>query len=387
MTSTLEKQDNKAQDSGDKHYRIQVKSPEEALKIIRKKFGDKAKVLSVKQVEGEGLAKFLSSPKLEIILSVPSGDTETKKNLESASKDGVSVEEHTEDTSQTDSTSESVLPSVNSDSKLDEKIRDSVLPDRLLPQEDSTLFGLLRRAGFEDGLLAAIQDSPELEGLEALPTSHGLAEVSHWLKKRFDGIKHHPTTNRVAFIGSPGTGKTTSLCKILAHSSFFENYEAHVFKLDQEIPNPDDALRIFCESLGIHLYRDRSVLGTLPANELLYVDTPGIPLSDTSGWSQLGRELDVLNINTRVLVLNSIYDTGVLKSTLDAAMPCRPTHLIFTHLDELQNSAKLWPFVFSNELSTLMLCHGQNITSDYTRENLCNYLLASSFPRQVLQPS
>ena len=55
MTSTLEKQDNKAQDSGDKHYRIQVKSPEEALKIIRKKFGDKAKVLSVKQVEGEGV--------------------------------------------------------------------------------------------------------------------------------------------------------------------------------------------------------------------------------------------------------------------------------------------------------------------------------------------
>ena len=51
MTSTLEKQDSKAQDPGDKHYRIQVKSPEEALKIIRKKFGDKAKVLSVKQVE------------------------------------------------------------------------------------------------------------------------------------------------------------------------------------------------------------------------------------------------------------------------------------------------------------------------------------------------
>lgn len=387
MTSTLEKKDNKSQDSGDKHYRIQVKSPEEALKIIRKKFGDKAKVLSVKQVEGEGLAKFLSSPKLEIILSVPSGDTETKKNLESASKDGVSVEEHTEDTSLPDSNSESVLPSNNSDSKLDEKVGDSVLPDRLLPQEDSTLFGLLRRAGFEDGLLAAIQDSPELEGLEALPTSHGLAEVSHWLKKRFDGIKHRSTTNRVAFIGSPGTGKTTSLCKILAHSSFFENYEAHVFKLDQEIPNPDDALRIFCESLGIHLYRDRSVLGSLPPNELLYVDTPGIPLSDTNGWSQLGSELDDLNINTRVLVLNSVYDTGVLKSTLDAATPCRPTHLIFTHLDELQNSAKLWPFVFSKELSTLMLCHGQNITSDYTQDNLCNYLLASSFPRQVLQPS
>ena len=102
------------------------------------------------------MAKFLSSPKLEIILSVPSGDTETKKTIESASKDGVSVEEHKEDSSLPDPNSDSVLPSNNSDTKLDEKIGDSVLPDRLL-QEDSTLFGLLRRAGFEDGLLAAIQ--------------------------------------------------------------------------------------------------------------------------------------------------------------------------------------------------------------------------------------
>ena len=197
--------------------------------------------------------------------------------------------------------------------------------------------------------------------------------------------KHRPTTNRVAFIGSPGIGKTTSLCKILAHSSFFENYEAHVFKLDQEIPNPDDALRIFANPL-VSTSTEIALYWIHYQQTNFSMDTPGIPLSDTTGWSQLGRELDDLNINTRVLVLNSVYDTGVLKSTLDAAMPCRPTHLIFTHLDELQNSAKLWPFVFSKELSTLMLCHGQNITSDYTRDNLCNYLLASSFLVRYFNP-
>jgi hypothetical protein len=64
MSSTLEDKNtlppDAGRDPGEKHYRILVKSPEEALKVIRKKFGDKAKVLSVKQVEGEGLAKFLS---------------------------------------------------------------------------------------------------------------------------------------------------------------------------------------------------------------------------------------------------------------------------------------------------------------------------------------
>ena len=328
MMSTLEQQETQTEEPGEKHYRILVKSPEEALKVIRKKFGDKAKVLSVKQVEGEGLAKFLSSPKLEIILSVPTGDPKARETLESATRDGVEVAEHSEEPAPV----QDEPPVPQSSPRLNERIADPVVNERVVAsQDDATIYGLLRRAGFDDGLLAALQDSPEMEGLEALPTSHGLAEVSHWLKKRFDGIKARPTSNRVAFLGSPGTGKTTSLCKILAHSTFFENKQAHVFKLDQEIPNPDDALRIFCESLGIHLYRDSAVLPALPAEELLYVDTPGIPLNDAGGWSSLGRELDDIGVSTRVLVLNATYDIQILKSTLEAAGPCRPTHLVFTH--------------------------------------------------------
>jgi flagellar biosynthesis protein FlhF len=396
MSSTLEKKNtlptDTGRDPGEKHYRILVKSPEEALKVIRKKFGDKAKVLSVKQVEGEGLAKFLSSPKLEIILTVANGDPTIQETLKTASREGVSVEEHQQPDSQVAASSSETAEKNKAISRphLDVTIGngfgDSI--SSLSPAVgDSSVYGLLKRAGFDEGLLAALQDSPEMEGLDALPTSHALAEVSHWLKKRFDGIKPRPTSSRTAFLGTPGTGKTTALCKILAHSAFFENHTTHVFKLDQAIPNPDDALRIFCESLGIHLYRDRAVLPTFPSGELLYVDTPGIPLNDNKGWSDLGRELDELGVATRVLVLNATYDAQILKSTLDAAVSCRPTHLIFTHLDELQNSAKLWPFVFSKEVSTLMFCHGQNITSDYTRDNLCNYLLASSFPRRVLIPS
>ena len=43
-------------------YKFIVKSAEEAATIIREKLGEMAQVISVRQVEGEGLAKFLSSP-------------------------------------------------------------------------------------------------------------------------------------------------------------------------------------------------------------------------------------------------------------------------------------------------------------------------------------
>ena len=384
----------KIEPTTEKRYRLVVKSPEEGLKIIRDKFGDKAEVVSVKQVDGQGLAKFLSSPKLEITLKVNPEDTNTQETLKEASKQGVPIEEHKPKAKR--------APTLQKGESLNIEIpSEDPVPDtspNLIPEkksssgdkstsQDGSVYGLLRRSGFDEGLLAALLDSPELKGLEALPLSHALAEISHWLKTRYDALRPRPTTSKVAFFGTPGSGKTTSLCKILAHSAFFENRPVQVFKLDQDIPNPDDALRIFCESLGIGLYRDQAALSQLSQDDLLYVDTPGIALKDTTAWHALSRQLDRVDISTRVLVLNAAYDTQILKSTLEAATVCRPTHLIFTHFDELHNSTKLWPFVFSQEVSTLMLTHGQNITSDYTRDNLCQFMLASSFPSQVLQPA
>ena len=382
--------------AAEKRYRLVVKTPEEGLKIIREKFGDKAEVVSVKQIDGQGLAKFLSSPKLEITLKVGAEDTNTQKTLQNASKEGVPIEEHkpsknisTKGSSAADSRLNVEIPSADPVSEgislgFEKSENNSA---KATGRPDSSVYGLLRRSGFDEGLLAALADSPELKGLEALPTSHALAEISHWLKNRYDSIKPKPTTSRVAFMGTPGSGKTTALCKILAHSAFFENRSVQVLKLDQDIPNPDDALRIFCESLGIHLHRDKAALTDLEPDEHLYVDTSGVPLKDRNAWRSLGRQLDLVEITTRVLVLNAAYDTQILKATLEAATVCRPTHLIFTHFDELHNSTKLWPFVFSQEVSTLMLTHGQNITSDYTRDNLCQFLLSSSFPSQVLQPA
>ena len=66
-------------------YKFVVKSAEEAAAIIRDKLGEMAQVISVRQVEGEGLARFLKSPKLEIIAQVPvapAENTEAKVSSE-----------------------------------------------------------------------------------------------------------------------------------------------------------------------------------------------------------------------------------------------------------------------------------------------------------------
>ena len=52
-------------------FRFVVRSAEEAVTVLREKLGPRARVVSVKQVQGKGLARFLSAPSLEVIAEVP----------------------------------------------------------------------------------------------------------------------------------------------------------------------------------------------------------------------------------------------------------------------------------------------------------------------------
>ena len=66
--------DSNSEAKAGKKFRLTVKSAEEAVRVIREKLGEKARVLSVRQVGGEGLKKFISSPKLEVIAEIPSNE-------------------------------------------------------------------------------------------------------------------------------------------------------------------------------------------------------------------------------------------------------------------------------------------------------------------------
>src|SRR5690349_2477935 len=62
-------------------YRFIVRSAEEAVSVLRERFGTAARVVSVRQVEGTGLARFLQSPKLEIIAEVTPGAAPAPVNV------------------------------------------------------------------------------------------------------------------------------------------------------------------------------------------------------------------------------------------------------------------------------------------------------------------
>ncbi|NDH16779.1 MAG: hypothetical protein EBY48_06855, partial [Opitutae bacterium] len=195
-----------------------------------------------------------------------------------------------------------------------------------------------------------------------------------------------PLGSKIALLGSPGSGKTTMLCKMLAHEVFIKKKLPMVLKLENGVPNPDDSLRIFCEVIGVTLYREESKIPNATLQSPLFIDIPGISLSDATEWSKIKSSLTSLGVTSRILVVNGAYDSKVLTKCVRIGCNLDSTHLAITHFDELSNASKLWPIIFDSALSPYCISTGQNITGDFS-SNVLNQMIAKSFPENLYTQS
>lgn len=366
--------DSNSEAKAGKKFRLTVKSAEEAVRVIRDKLGENARVLSVRQVGGEGLKKFISSPKLEVIAEVPSSNEPTET---------VSLEKETGSTNPQEQSSVNIevpkTPLENSEGLISSPSETSpTKPD----EEESDSFKILAKTGFDQQLLNDIQSWSNWSEINNLPLAETLKEITIGLSDRFKSLNVSPVENRIALIGAPGVGKTTTLCKFLAHDVFMNKKSPNVLKVENGIPNPDDALRIFCEVVGVTLYRESSKTPASSLESPLYLDFPGLSLAHMDDWTKASQDLDDLNVETRVLVLNSAYDKQVLSKSISFGNNIGVTHIAFTHFDELSNSTKLWPLLLRNNLTPLCVCNGQNVTGDFSTSVL-NQMIAKTFPEEL----
>lgn len=366
--STLVK--TKTEDQSGKKFRLVVRSAEEAVRVIRDKLGDKAKVLSVRQVGGEGLKRFISSPKLEVIAQVVEEDDVVEEaikpeviKVESGQKSPLTMEDQ-----------------VPPDPK--PKLVEPVVPSDSTDPKSSSNFDLLAKFGFDQGLLSDIRSWSNWELIEKSSIADVLKEITIGLSDRFRGLEVTPTTEKIALLGGPGVGKTTTLCKFLAHEVFMNKTTPSVLKIENGVPNPDDALRIFCEVVGVTLFRESESLPNIDQNNPLFLDFPGLGISEIDEWRNTNNVLDNLGVETRILVINGAYDKEIIYKSIRSARYVNASHIAITHFDEMSNSTKLWPIVFHSNLTPICVCNGQNVTGDFSTSVL-NQFIAKTFPEEL----
>jgi flagellar biosynthesis protein FlhF len=186
-----------------------------------------------------------------------------------------------------------------------------------------------------------------------------------------------PVQNEAAvhvFIGVPGSGKSTVLCKMLAQTSIVEQQTATVYQLDSHVANTSGQTSIFAEIIGARFAR------TLAQDferreESDFVDLPGVALRDEKGLAVLRSIIESFGVPEVHLVLNGAYESNHLLEQVQFFANVGISDLIVSHLDEETRWGKVWNLVLGTNFSVRSLSCGQNVPGDLlvpTAETLLN---------------
>jgi len=392
-----------------KRYRLIVDNAEQAVHLIQKHLGTQAKVLSVRQVKSKGLNRFIQAPKLEVIATVPSKQVEAQPDTEntqtatqtpveetlekSAAATRASEREHNTSATATATPTERHTPPNLNPSPVAEHTNADITykflnntqrsnPWQETPMSKNPVSNLLRKANFDESLVNRFECSPRWDRISSMPIHHALGELYSLLSEDYNRIQSQPLGSRVAFLGTPSVGKSTALCKQLANDVFLKNKKVKVLKLENDNPNPDDSLRVFCDALDVPLLRDPIDLDQVEDTDALYIDLPGAPINDSQAWAQFSKRLDELQVASRILVINAAYDADTIKSAYNMGHRYHATHVVFTHVDESTNPTKLWQFLLCGGLPAVFYSYGQNMTSDFS-EAILDYMMDKTFPNSI----
>ena len=321
-------------------FKFTVNSAEEAARIIREKLGENARVLSVRTVSSGGLTGFFSAPKLEVIAQIVSPASEEK------------APDQAED-----------LVEPLAAAKPAAKSRRYGAPGATFHAEKN-LAKLLRRSGFSETLMERLEKSPAWITISELPLHRALVETGRHLREMGEAHFDRQPLTRAAFLGTPGVGRSTALCKWLAAELFHRGRMGHVITAEFDRPSATGPLTVFCEAMGVPLAHYPASTEPATPGGFVYFDMPGLslrhPAENTAIMDFLTRE----KIEQRVLVLNAAYEPGALRSAYAIGRDMGATHVVFTHLDEVTQWGRLWEYVLDGELEPLFLATGPSLTGD-----------------------
>lgn len=350
-------------------FKFTVANAHEAAEIIRERFGDRARVVSVRTVEPTGLKSLWAAPKLEVIAQLlpDPADAVAATASEAATRSVVGASLRATSDEEATPVAGKFAPTANGAAgpAVAPRVGQAARAARPAPRSmDRDLAGLLRRSGFSETMLSRLQSSPAWPTLLDLPLHRALIETGRYLRRWADSRRERQPLTRAAFLGTSGTGRTTALCKWLAMEVFRRARLGHVVTAEFDRPTASGPLPVFCEAMGVPLAHFPASTQPATAGGFVYFDLPGLSLREPRANAPIAEFLEREKIEQRVLVLNAAYDHAALRSAYATGRSLGATHVVFTHLDEVTQWGRLWDYLLDGGLEPVFLATGPSLTAD-----------------------
>ena len=233
-----------------------------------------------------------------------------------------------------------------------------------LPKEAQRVVDVLRR---EHGDLA-----PVTIGDEVVLTKRALRGLWRPARPCLPGDLH-------VLVGASGVGKTTCLSKWLTQVALGQGHPVRVWRLDGQTANTSDALLVYCDVLGVPLERRWGDADVVGAEEVGFVDLPGVDGRDPGALMKLGAVLRGLRRARVHLVVNGAYDMSLMLTQVRQFSVLPIEDILVTHLDEEGRWGKLWNLALGTNFTLRYLSAGQNVPGDF-HEATPDVLLNRQFP-------
>ena len=351
--------------------KIVAETPQEALEKIHADLGPDAVVLNVRQLPAEGVKKLWANTRVEVMASAPEPLPNAEETIERLNAKIVQLEEQVLHPSEP-----KPEPKASLKQQLPSRVTEMVQTAQKAVREGTDVDGMLPSVKILErlGLLPSHARwlSGQARNFLGFTKPRNLQEEFGLVRETLSDywhqlIRRHTKPGNPArlFVGTPGTGKTTCLCKWMTQAVLRQGQSVCAWRLDGSSPNTAEFLSVHGEVLQVPVERTWDQEAKISEDTLRFIDLPGVSANDREARRALVDQVNDFAQSEIYLVLNASYDLGLLLSHARFFSVLPLSGLVLTHLDEETRWSKCWNLVLATQLPILYLSGGQNIPGDF----------------------
>lgn len=367
--------------------RFEAPSMTEALRMIKKEFGEEAVILSAKTTKKSGGVLGAKRTKQVVVtaaidmarlqpdaLATPQEERPTASD----SPAGQGFRATNGSTAQMPRLLQRFMPITRTGQQ---KLRSKfvhVAPESEKPSESGIgrefrIRQHLEAQGLVSGLAEDLAEKtaallpPEPMGGEILQALSQVIEAKGMIAPSGPGRRPGVKPRIMALVGPHGAGKTATVAKLAAGALIHDRQNAALLTLDDQRIAGATELARYAQIMGVDLHQPhdssqlREAVQSMSHADLIVVDTPGLAPHDPMGRTRLKSLLDDLHPTEVHLTLDATAQGPVMRRVLDFFTPLGINRLLFTKIDWAENCGHLVNLIIDAHLPATYLADSPQV--------------------------